>query len=172
MQGAVLGKESLLRLLAQTPPLIEGLLNAEEQVQPNGIDLTLKEVAMLCSQGRIGISNEERLLSSTTPLTFDGMGFIDLYPGSYLVTFNEIVHIPKEIMALGRTRSSLLRCGASLHTAVWDAGYEGRSQSLLVVYNSFGLRLARNARIMQLVFILLDKEARQGYNGIFQRENL
>ncbi len=172
MQGAVLSKESLLRLLAQTPPLIEGLLNAEEQVQPNGIDLTLKEVAMLCSQGRIGISNEERLLSSTAPLIFDGMGYIDLYPGSYLITFNEIVHIPKEIMALGRTRSSLLRCGASLHTAVWDAGYEGRSQSLLVVYNSFGLRLAQNARIMQMVFISLDKEARQGYNGIFQRENL
>ena len=50
-------------------------------------------------------------------------------------------------MALGRPRSSLLRCGASLHTAVWDAGYRGRSQSLLVVHHPAGLRLGRDARV-------------------------
>jgi len=88
-----------------------------------------------------------------------------------MVTYNEIVHIPGNIMALGRPRSSLLRCGVNIGTAVWDAGYEGRSQSMLVVYNSLGFRLERNARITQLVFFELTGET-AAYNGIYQGENI
>ena len=73
-------------------------------------------------------------------------------------------------MALGLSRSSLLRCGASLHTAVWDAGYSGRSESLLVVYNPQGLDLEKNARVLQLVFSTLTGES-QGYTGGYQGEN-
>ena len=104
-------------------------------------------------------------------LVFDGLGAIELIPGTYLITYNEIVHLPKNIMALGRPRSSLLRCGVTIGTAVWDAGYEGRSQSLLVVYNSRGVRLEKNARIMQLVFLELTGSS-EGYNGIYQGENI
>ncbi len=74
--------------------------------------------------------------------------------------------------ALGRTRSSLLRSGVALHTAVWDAGYSGRSQSLLVVYNPHGFTLTRDARIMQVVFLPLEQAARQGYSGRFLGENV
>lgn len=171
MMGAILGKSSLLKLLSCQPPLVEGLLSVSEQVQPNGIDLTLREVALLGSAGRVGVSNEERRLSSLSPLVLD-RGFVELPPGSYLVTFNEIVHLPRHIMALGRPRSSLLRCGVTIHTAVWDAGYEGRSQALMVVYNPYGFRIAQNARLMQLVFCLLTEEAPEGYSGIFQGENI
>jgi dUTP pyrophosphatase len=73
-------------------------------------------------------------------------------------------------MALGLSRSSLLRCGASLHTAVWDAGYSGRSESLLVVHNPAGLDLEKNARVLQLVFSKLTGKS-EGYNGIYQGEN-
>ena len=58
-----------------------------------------------------------------------------------------------------------------MHTAVWDAGYSGRSQSLMVVYNPYGFRLSRNARILQLVFFFLTRESPEGYQGIFQGEN-
>ena len=74
-------------------------------------------------------------------------------------------------MALGRPRSSLLRCAVSVGTAVWDAGYEGRSQALLMVYNRYGFRLKRNARLMQLVFFRLTGET-EGYTGLFQGENI
>jgi dUTP pyrophosphatase len=73
-------------------------------------------------------------------------------------------------MALAMPRSSLLRCGVTVHTAVWDAGYSGRSQSLMVVYNPRGFRLQRNARIVQLVFFRLTQET-EGYQGIYQGEN-
>ncbi|HUV75718.1 MAG TPA: deoxyuridine 5'-triphosphate nucleotidohydrolase, partial [Dehalococcoidales bacterium] len=56
-------------------------------------------------------------------------------------------------------------------TAVWDAGYSGRSQSLMVVYNPQGFRVQRNARIIQLVFLQLTRET-EGYQGTYQGENI
>jgi dUTP pyrophosphatase len=168
---AILSKQDLQRLLRQEPPLIENSINLEEQVQPNGIDLTLREIFMLQSSGKITVENKQRLISDTTPLVFDGLNSIDLMPGAYIITYNEIVHLPKNIMALATPRSSLLRCGVTINTAVWDAGYSGRSQSLMVVYNPQGFCLQRNARILQLVFFQLTQET-EGYRGVYQGENM
>jgi len=168
----ILSREDILKMLKASPPLVDNLFDIQQQVQPNGIDLTLKEIALLSSSGSLGFSNESRALSSTSPLVFDGLGRIDLLPGCYLVTYNEVVNIPRNIIALATPRSSLLRCGVSIHSAVWDAGYSGRSQSLMVVYNPRGFRIYRNARIVQMVFFLLSREVTQGYQGIFQGENM
>ncbi len=169
--GIVLSRQDILRLIQQRPPLIEHYVNIDRQVQPNGIDLTLREVALFQSPGCIAVDDERRRISGSAPLAFDGLGFIDLIAGAYMVTYNEIVHLPNDIMAFGRPRSSLLRCGATIDTAVWDAGYSGRSQSLMVVYNSGGIRLQRDSRIMQLVFLRLTAET-EGYRGIYQGENI
>jgi dUTP pyrophosphatase len=167
----ILSKKDILERISQKPPLIEGYMNLEEQVQPNGFDLTLKEVAMIQSGGQMAVSNKNRQISSLCPLVFDGTDYIDLVPGSYVITFNEIVNMPKNVMALGAPRSSLLRCGVTVHMAVWDAGYSGRSQSLLVVYNPYNFKVQRNARIAQLVFFELSEET-EGYNGKYQGENI
>ena len=123
--AAILSKHDIHHLLKQEPPLIEGYINLKEQVQPNGIDLTLREVALPQSSGKIAITDSQRLVSDLAPLVFDGLGFIDLMPGAYIITYNEIVHLPKNVMALATPRSSLLRCGVTVNTAVWDAGYSG-----------------------------------------------
>ena len=167
----VLTKNDIQGLLKKEPPLIEGYTNLEEQLQPNGIDLTLREMAMLQSPGKIAASNSQRVVSSLSPLVFDGLGFIHLAPGIYSITYNEVVHLPQNIMALATPRSSLLRCGVTVNTAVWDAGYSGRSQSLLVVYHPQGFQLQRNARVIQLVFFRLTDQT-QGYQGIYQKENI
>lgn len=167
----ILSKRDILALIQQKPPLIEGYINLEDQLQPNGFDLTLKEVSMIQSGGRIAVSNAQRMVSSLCPLIFDGTDNIDLIPGAYAITFNEIVNLPKNIMALGAPRSSLLRCAVTVNNAVWDAGYCGRSQALLVVYNPFGFKVQRNSRINQLVFIELADET-EGYNGTYQGENI
>ena len=169
--AAILSKPDIQRLLQQEPPLVEGCINLEEQVQPNGIDLTLREVALLQSSGKIAAADSQRLVSDLAPLVFDGLDFVDLIPSAYIVTYNEIIHLPKNIMALATPRSSLLRCGVTINTAVWDAGYSGRSQSLMVVYNPQGFRLQRNARIVQLVFFQLTQKT-QGYQGAYQGENI
>ncbi|TET26404.1 MAG: deoxyuridine 5'-triphosphate nucleotidohydrolase [Dehalococcoidia bacterium] len=167
---AVLAKVDIHRLIQGKPPLVEGCINLEEQIQPNGIDLTLREVALLQSSGRIAADKSQRLVSSLAPLVFDGLGFIDLVAGVYIITYNEVVHLPRDVMALATPRSSLLRCGVTVNTAVWDAGYSGRSQSLMVVYNQQGFRLQRNVRIVQLVFLRLTQET-EGYQGAYQGEN-
>ena len=167
----VLSKEHIRKLLKQEPPLIEGYINLKEQLQPNGFDLSLREIALLQSPGQIAVSNSQRLVSSLAPLMFDGLGFIELPAGIYSITYNETLHLPRNVMALATPRSSLLRCGVTVNTAVWDAGYSGRSQSLVVVYNTHGFRLQRNARIVQLVFFHLTQQT-EGYQGTYQGENI
>ena len=167
----MLAKDDIRKLVQAQPPLVEGWLNLEEQLQPNGFDLTLRDVAMLQTAGAIPVDNRQRQVSTLAPLVFDSLGYIDLIPGPYLITYNEVVHLPKNVMALAAHRSSLLRCGVTVGTAVWDAGYEGRSQSLLVVHNPLGFRLQKNARIIQLVFFQLSQET-EGYKGKYQGENI
>ncbi len=168
---SVLAARDIRRLIKQSPPLVEGYISLDEQVQPNGFELTVGDIAALQSAGRIMASNSQRVVSGLAPLAFDGAGTMALAPGCYLITYNEIVHLPKNLMALGRPRSSLLRCGVNVGLAVWDAGYEGRSQSLLIVYNPRGFTLQKNARVTQLVFFELTNET-EGYQGIYQGENI
>jgi dUTP pyrophosphatase len=148
------------------------MIDPEVQTQMCGVELTLQRVERFLSAGALAFDNKERKLPETEVVEFDVSGGVDLGPGAYLVTFNEIVDIPKDMAAIARPRSSLLRMGASLETALWDPGYRARSQSLLVVYNSQGLRLKRNARLMQLVFMRLEKESDKAYSGIYQGENI
>ena len=170
--GNPLDRDAIGGLIQGSPPLIEEYLSLEEQLQPNGFDLTLREVSRLTSAGSIGAGPGQRDLSATEPLSFDGEGWLSLAPGPYLITLNEVVNLPLDLMALGRPRSSLLRSGVSVHTAVWDAGYRGRSQALLVVYHPSGYRLRRGARLVQLIFFRLPKAVIQGSQGRFQDENL
>ncbi len=172
MSGGPLNRDEIARLLSGDDPLIRDYFSLEAQLQPNGFDLSLREVAKFESPGQMGESESDRVLSSTTPIATDEEGWVELKPGEYLVTFNEVVSLPTDLMALGRPRSSLLRSAVSLHTAVWDAGYQGRSQSLLAVHHPAGFRVQRNARLAQLVFFRLIAPASEGYLGRYQGEGL
>ena len=169
--NGVLSRKDIRKLIEQSNTLIDGYIDLEQQLQPNGFDITLRDIASLNTRGQIGVDNAQRQLPDLEPLNFDSQGFIELGPGIYMITYNEIVHIPTNLMALARPRSSLLRCGVSIGTAVWDAGYSGRSQSLMQVLNTRGFRVQKNARVAQLVFMTLSAET-EGYAGKYQNENL
>ena len=123
--GACLDRESIRRRLDAAPPLLEGYPDLESQLQPNGFDLTLAEVAAFDGPGVLTADNAGRRLAATTPLPFGADGALHLDPGPYLVTLNETINLPLDVMALGKPRSSLLRSGVAMHNAVWDAGYRG-----------------------------------------------
>ena len=119
------------------------------------------------------MSDTDRELPNPTELDFGSDGWLALSPGHYLVTFNEVVNLPHWLMALDAVR--VRACCAwvcRVHTAVWDAGYSGRSQALLVVHNPAGFRVQRDARVAQLVFFPLSAPDEKGYDGQYQRENL
>jgi dUTP pyrophosphatase len=170
--GGVLGREELLERITGEPPLVSGYPSIEEQLQPNGFDLSLAEIGAFAGAGAIGRTNASRSLPEVQPLPFADDGWVELQPGPYQIVFNETVDLPNDLMALGRPRSSLCRIGVSVVTAVWDAGYRGRSTALLVVANPAGVRLQRAARLMQLVFFTLNAATAHGYSGAYQNENL
>ena len=168
-----LSRPDLERYLKRKPPLVEGLLDPKVQVNPNGIDLSLRSVQKIEGRGMLGFGKDDRRIPSTSELNWSS-GRLSLSPGAYKITYNEIVHMPMNLVAIARPRSSLLRCGATVETAVWDSGYNGRSESLLVVHNPSGLELLPNARLVQLIFFTNSKRLRPGggYSGAFQYENL
>lgn len=167
-----MSREQLRVLIAGDRPILMDFIDLESQLQPNGFDVTLREVSRFRGAGTIGQYTEDRVLPELEALSFGEDGWIRLPPGAYHILYNEAIDIPPSLMALGRPRSSLGRSGVTIHTAVWDAGYRGRSTSLLAVLNPEGFRVQRNARVMQLVFFGLTIPSTTGYTGQYLNENL
>ena len=142
----------------------------ESQFQPAGVDITLKSVHAFKNAGKIDFDNKERKISDVEELNFKD-NEIHLAKGAYKVIFNEYVKIPNDAAAFCYPRSSLLRCGATLECAVWDPGYEGRSEALLLVANEHGITFKKNAKIGQLVFVKLVEPAKHLYEGVYKGEN-
>jgi dUTP pyrophosphatase len=157
--------------------MVSKMVGEDKQIQMCGVELTLKTIHEFLSAGQLAFSNDDRKLPDIRQLVFPDRtlvraGWLWLDPGAYLVTFNEVIEVPPDVMAIARPRSSLLRMGATMETAVWEPGYKGRSQSLLVVHNPNGIRLRRNSRLMQLIFFRLENDADKLYEGVYQGENI
>ena len=168
--GAVLPRQEILRRILRDG-LIRDYVDLDTQLQASGFDMTLKSVFRIKNEGLVDFDNSERKIADVEEVHFDSE-ILHLPQGFYRIVYNEVVKLPGDIMAIGRPRSSLVRNGASILTAVWDPGYEGRSESGLVVYNPYGIKLKRNARVMQLVFIRLTEETEKEYDGVFKKENI
>jgi dUTP pyrophosphatase len=179
-----LTKPDLLERLTTNPPLVASMVDPKKQVQCNGIDFSLKEIhgftvprtkeSRAALAGRIDFDNTYRRIADTSLLKFDSNGWVYLTQGCYKAIFNEIVHIPTNVFAIARPRSSLIRNGGTVETGVWDSGYSGRSEALLLVFHKAGVHLRQNARLIQVVFFELSEtlESEDAYNGRYQGENL
>ncbi len=139
-----------------------------EELDCAGLRLTLSEVYRLNSPGKIGINYKE--LPKYVEVKPVNNNTFYLENGAYLVRYNEYIHVPSDTIALAIQRSSLLRMGASLYTAVWDPGYEGRGSGLLVVHNRNGIYIEKGAQIAQLVFIKMSRSTKKLYRGSYFRE--
>lgn len=168
----ILSGDQIRARITSGDPLISEFFDLDSQVQPNGFDLTLAEIHRYLGPGTVTCDNSGRRLPDLAKLVADDDGCFSLSPGPYHIVYNEVVALPTDLMALGRPRSSLNRSGVTIHTAVWDAGYRGRSTSLLVVANPFGFRIERGARLLQLIFCGLSHPAVEGYQGLYQGENI
>ena len=166
---SVLSREELRAALAAQPPLVEGI-DQQTQLQPNGIDLRIDRVQRLTSPGLLGAAPTLREPAAREDVHPDADGWWDLHAGSYVIGYAETVNLPTDVMAFARPRSTLLRSGVAIHTAVWDAGYSGRGEGLLSVQNPKGYRLQRGAAVLQLVFLRLGTATVEGYRGKYQGE--
>jgi len=109
----LLSSTELRKLMQANPPLLENAVDIETQIQPNGIELTLKEIKTIEGSGAVDFDNSERKLPDGKFLEFDSDGWIHLPKGIYKVLFNEIVNIPMNLAAIAKPRSTLIRWGYS-----------------------------------------------------------
>lgn len=156
--------------------IIQNIRSTKLQVQPCGVDLTLKRILTWKSAGEVDFDNSRRNNAATEALPFQSgssltksseSSFIDLTQGSYLVEFNETVDVPLDVMGQIFVRSSLFRSGAIVNAGVMDSGYKGAVGCMLQVVNPHGLRLWRDARLAQMVFHQM-VEPTEGYSGTYQ----
>ncbi|MBU0693182.1 MAG: deoxyuridine 5'-triphosphate nucleotidohydrolase [Candidatus Omnitrophica bacterium] len=105
-----------------------------------------------------------KVLGGSIPV--DKYGWWQLKKGTYKIKTNEIVKIPNNLVAFAFSRTSLLRMGAFTQHGVWDAGFRGKSEFILVVENPGGIKIKENARIVQLIFFRVEET--EGYKGIYQ----
>jgi dUTP pyrophosphatase len=125
--------------------------------------------------GSIDFDNSRRSISSSIIIPFlpssspekKNAGSVQLEQGSYFVEFNETVEVPLDMMGLIYPRSSLFRSGATLVTGVVDSGFCGPLGGLLMVGNTFGLRLFEGARLGQIVMQEMSEKV-EGYRGVYQ----
>jgi len=155
--------------------LIKDFIHLETQATSNGFDLTVNKIFEFNGAGTLDFSNKERKIPAEKELApkfknpKDEFGWWNLKKGAYKVKTNESVNLPKDLVAVAFPRSSLLRMGAFTQTAVWDAGFRGISEFILIVNNPKGIRVKQNARIAQLVFFKIN-EVTQGYQGVYQEK--
>ncbi len=150
------------------PEDLSGIFNIPlEELDCAGLKLTLSNVYRIGSSGMIKINGKKLpKYIEVSPVN----NIFHLKQGAYLVKYSEYIRVPSDAIALAIQRSSLLRMGASLYTAVWDPGYEGRGSGLLAVHNEHGICIEKGAQIAQLVFIRMNKPTKKLYRGSYFRE--
>lgn len=168
----ILSKQEIASLIKKQG-LVTGFVDAAQQLQPASVDLTIEKVFELASgeAGALDFDNSERVIPKAAEVSFDEKDWLYLKPGNYKIRFNEAVKLPAGIAALTVSRSSLARCGCLVHVGWWDPGYEGRGEACLIVGGK-GLKLKRNAKVAQMIFVKMSEDAKHLYSGIHQKENL
>ena len=146
----ILNKSEILRCITEKN-MISDYIDISIQAQSNGFDLTVKNISLYYGSGTIDFDNTKRGMPEYIAIQNWELHHLEF--GAYLIDFNERLKIPNDIIALGYTRSSLLRMGVNIPSAVFDAGFKGYPQSMLVVNNKHGLNIHKNARVLQLIFL-------------------
>ena len=141
----------------------------EKQIQPAGVDLTVQEVFELDEAGEIDFTNESRHVPKGKELKYID-GKLHIGPGAYRINYGEKVSMPKNAIGIVLPRSTLMRMGATIISALWDPGYVGRGQGLLVVTNPHGIIIHKGARVAQI--IMISGKTDSEYEGTYKGENL
>jgi len=138
-----------------------------EQKQPAGYDVTVNNIhSFLQTRFTLGIAKGENSMLEDLPLV--NGSFYDLEPGAYFVELNEITTIPPDAIGILLPRSTLLRNGLDVRTALFDPGYSGQPKVMLVCHRP--ARIQKFSRIGQLVILKSDREFPQKYSGRYQGE--
>jgi dUTP pyrophosphatase len=162
-----LGSVELKRRI-QEEGLVKDYINLDDQLQPNGFDMTLQRVERYLDEGIVYTNSKKKLPAMGEVTLQNNMWFIQ--QGVYLGYLNEEVKIPKGLCAIHTQRSTLARCGCFTPVGFWDSGYNGRGTVVLNVANKHGIVIEKNTKVVQMFFIPVFGDSFM-YNGQYQNEN-
>lgn len=149
-----------------SPIVLNRIFKGEYILDTSGLKLHVHRIYKFSSHG--ALLKYKRNIPKYEEALLENDVYI-LNKGAYLVRYKEYIKIPKNTIALTIPRSSLLRMGATIHTAVWDPGYEGQGIGLLIVFNENGIQISKEAHIAQLVFFKVFGKSLI-YGGIYKGE--
>jgi len=91
--------------------VISGGVDLSTQIQPAGIDLTVREISQFTGVGTLDFSNKKRELPGISNIEISEEEPLVLETGSYMITCDPIIEIPMDMIAFAQPRSSLTRMG-------------------------------------------------------------
>ena len=156
-----------------------------KKVNPNGVDLSPKEVKLVPRGFKIYLHGEERgyIAPSTRGrsarkpevrdvkelVSPDREGFYDFLKGNlYELRFPK-VSVPADCTGFAFPRSTVNRLGIiKLETAVFDSGYTGEPTQ--TIFTPLDARVHKDEALVQLVFIRNEVPAKELYSGRYQNE--
>lgn len=148
--------------------------HCEEGIQQQGIDVRVDyikrvgpygEYGVIPAQGKTVLPTYNEVPQMTTWRHSTSCTWL-LEPGYYEVTLMEGCNIPSNVTLHFKTRSSLVRCGALVHSGQFDAGFEtGAMGCFLQVL--VPISIERGARIAQAI-CFESREVDNLYDGQWQ----
>lgn len=137
---------------------------APEAVQQQGIDVRVANIKELLGTGLVPTEGKTHL-PRTVDAGMNGNNWT-LPPGYYEVELMEGINMPTNAALVYKTRSSLVRCGATVESGQFDAGFKtDKAGCFLVVHRA--IIIEKGARIAQVI-VNETAEVTNTYDGQFQ----
>lgn len=148
----------------------------EKDYQPSGMDLRVGRVFVLEDRLWASLHEGEKHLPNQIELEVGNVHELALYDGwvlephvPYMFEVQEQIKIGDENAQFYLPRSSLLRAGVNVYTALGDLGYNGHLRFLVINHRNGPFFIQQGERFAQLV----DFEVRGGsesYDGDYQEK--
>ncbi|RLF96437.1 dCTP deaminase [Thermococci archaeon] len=158
-----LGEEEIRRLIREKQilaPVEEG------QIQPAGVDLRIDELYVFASSGKLEIQRRDN--PSLAKVSPNREGKYEVLPRkSYVFSTIEEVNMPLNLLGVLFPRSTLIRSGVIIGSALVDPGYVGKLHMLMFNSSEFPFEVERGARVAQISFSKVEGISK-GYSGYYQ----
>lgn len=135
-----------------------------EAIQQQGVDVRVANIKELLGVGEVP-AHGKTVLPNYVDANIDGDKWV-LRPGYYEVELMEGIHMPNNAALVYKTRSSLVRCGATVESGQFDAGFDtSKAGCFLIVHRT--IIIEKEARIAQVI-VHESAPVTNTYEGQFQ----
>lgn len=169
MTAMILGAKELLRLVREKN-LVEGLSDRElSNPEGAGFDLRLGKVFRLSGKGFLGIDERETPQGIlVAEYKTDSRSSIVIKPGDYYLTETvESFHMPLDLLAIVKPRTTLHRSGIITRVSIADPGYSGPVHPAIFNAGPSEVEIELGARYVNAMFFEVKGGGSQ-YRGQWQ----